>query len=144
MGRVAVSPDLLRWARERSGRDPEGLRQRFPKLSEWESEEMSPTLKQLEAYAKATYTPLGYLFLKQPPEDRLPIPFFRTSNAQRGRAPSLNLIDTIQAMQRRQDWLRESLAQAGEPILDFVGSARIEEPVHDVATRMRESLAACG
>ena len=43
-------------------------------------------------------------------------------------------------MQRRQDWLRESLAQAGEPILDFVGSARIEEPVHDVATRMRESL----
>ena len=140
MGRVAVSPDLLRWARERSGKDPEGLRQRFPKLSEWESQEMSPTLKQLEAYAKATYTPLGYLFLKQPPEDRLPIPFFRTGNAQHGRAPSLNLLDTIQAMQRRQDWLRESLAQAGEPILDFVGSARIEEPARGVATRMRESL----
>ena len=101
---------------------------------------MSPTLKQLEAYAKATYTPLGYLFLKQPPEDRLPIPFFRTGNAQRGRAPSLNLLDTIQAMQRRQDWLRESLAQAGEPILDFVGSARIEEPARGIATRMRQSL----
>ena len=40
-------------------------------------------------------------------------------------------------MQRRQDWLRESLAQAGEPILNFVGSAHIEESVRSVATRMR-------
>ena len=33
----------------------------------WIAQEDKPALKQLEAFAKATHTPFGYLFLPEPP-----------------------------------------------------------------------------
>ncbi len=69
MPRIAVKPDLLRWARERVGRSVEELSGRFKKLAEWERGEAQPTFKQLEAFAGATYVPFGYFFLPEPPED---------------------------------------------------------------------------
>jgi hypothetical protein len=60
MNRVAVRLELLRWALERSGRSVEGLTARFPKLAAWERGEVHPTLKQLESFAKATFTPVGF------------------------------------------------------------------------------------
>ena len=107
MGRVAVKPDLLRWARNRAGKDVDDLRNRFPKLDAWEAEEVRPTLKQLEQYAKATRTPFGYLLLPEPPEERFPLPYFRTEQEQApNRPPSPDLLDTIQTMQRRHSVIR--------------------------------------
>lgn len=54
MMRVEVKPELLRWARERSGLDPGALAHRFPQLDGWERREGSPTLKQLESFARPT------------------------------------------------------------------------------------------
>src|SRR5712691_1929883 len=65
--RVEVKPELLRWARERAGFDLAALVKRFPQLPDWESGGARPTLKQLEKFAKATYAPLGFLFLPEPP-----------------------------------------------------------------------------
>jgi transcriptional regulator with XRE-family HTH domain len=76
--RVAVSPELLEWARQRSGRDFDELARRFPKLNAWERGEQQPTLKQLESFAHATHTPIGFLFLPQPPEEQVPLPDYRT------------------------------------------------------------------
>lgn len=78
MIRLAVNPDLLRWARERSGIPRESLAARFKKLPEWEDGETRPTLKQLEAFARAVHVPVGYLFFTEPPEEAVPIPDFRT------------------------------------------------------------------
>ena len=66
MTRVNVNPELLRWARERAGMSVDRLMGRFPKYDLWERGEGQPTLKQLEGFAKATYTPVGYLFLPAP------------------------------------------------------------------------------
>ncbi len=76
MNRVEVKPELLRWARERAGLNIDALARRFPKLPDWESGDVHPTLKQLEGFAKATFTPVGFLFLDEPPEERVPIPDF--------------------------------------------------------------------
>ena len=95
MMRVQIKPELLRWARERSGLDRAELAHRFPKLDAWDRRESSPTLKQLESFAKATHTPVGYLFLQEPPVERVPIPDFRTAGNARVGRPSPDLLDTI-------------------------------------------------
>ncbi len=78
MMRVGVEPELLRWACERAGSDINAVALRIPQLLAWESGEALPTLKQIENFAKVTYTPIGYLFLKKPPVERVPIPDYRT------------------------------------------------------------------
>lgn len=77
MSRVTVSPQVLWWALNRSGVDVERLQKKLP-VSKWLSGEAEPTLKQLESFSVSTRTPFGYLFLSEPPEEVLPIRFFRT------------------------------------------------------------------
>ena len=107
MTRVPVNPELLRWARERSGIAQEDLAAKFRKLPEWEDGETQPTLKQVEAFARAVHVSVGYLFLTEPPEEAVPIPDFRTFPGQAVRRPSPNLLDTIYTCQERQSWYRD-------------------------------------
>lgn len=141
MSRVTVSPRVLHWAMERSDLTPADLEPALPKIRQWLAGESLPTLRQLEALAKRTLTPLGALFLDEPPEDRLPIPHFRTLDDSGPVRPSAELVATIRAMQRRQDWLRDYLIHQGEAPLPFVGTADPGEPAAVVAERMRSALA---
>ena len=61
--RVPVRAELFAWARDRSRVSPVELGTKFPALEEWEAGTKQPTLKQLEKFAQATHTPIGYLFL---------------------------------------------------------------------------------
>lgn len=140
MLRVAVKPEMLRWARERARLDEAVLAARFPKLGEWEREEVHPTLKQLESYAHATMTPVGFLFLPQPPEESLPIPDFRTLADQALGRPSPNLLDTIYLCQQRQSWYRDHALTHGLPAAEFVGSAILQSPLDEVAAAVRRRL----
>ena len=140
MNRVEVRPELLRWARERAGVSVDALARRFPKLEAWERGDLCPTLKQLEGFAKATFTPVGFLFLEEPPVERVPIPDFRTvANVHVGH-PSRHLLDTVYLCQQRQDWYRDFARSTGEPPLEFVGSARLGDDIVDAAARIRHAL----
>ena len=138
MMRVSVHPDLLRWARERAEIAQQDLTGKFKKLPEWERGERQPTLKQVEAFARAVHVPVGYLFLNEPPQEPVPIPDFRTLNGQAVRRPSPNLLDTIYACQERQHWYRDFVRDTGQNALDFVGSATVKTPPVSVAVKMRE------
>lgn len=136
MTRVPVPPEMLRWACERAGYEVDELAHRIPQLPAWVGGEKQPTFKQLEGFAKATQTPFGFLFLPEPPEERLPIPDFRTVT--RGpRRPSPDLLDTIYAMQRRQDWMREERIECEADPLEFVGTARLTDDPVAVGQEMR-------
>ena len=140
MNRVGVGPELLRWACERSGQDREYLLKRFPKLDAWERGEALPTFKQLEKFAKATYTPIGYLFLQEPPIERLPVTDFRTVGDVEVSRPSPDLLDTLHLCQQRQDWYRDEARTAGEPPLEFVGSLDTSVDAASAGTRLRDAL----
>src|ERR1700690_2311209 len=107
MSRVAVPDRVLRWAVDRSGLTSEDLERRIPHITDWISGLATPTLKQLETLAKVTLTPLGFFFLKEPPEERLPIPEFRTLDDETVTKPSPDLLETVHLMQQRQSWMRE-------------------------------------
>ncbi len=140
MIRAPVNPELLRWARERAGFARDDLAAKFKKLPEWEDGQTQPTLKQVEAFACAVHAPVGYLFLAEPPEETVPIPDFRTFAGHAFTRPSPNLLDTIYACQERQSWYRDFARVAGEPDLDFVGSASVRTSPDLVAAQIRETL----
>jgi len=140
MIRPAIKPDMLRWARERANLAPDDLRGRFPKLGLWENGDASPTLKQLEAFAKATYAPLGYFFLTEPPVETLPIPDFRTGRSASDRRPSPNLLDTIYLCQQRQSWYRDYARSVGETARPFIGSLSLRTGVKTAAKAIRDTL----
>jgi len=131
---------MLRWARERSGVDVEALLSRFPALEKWERRELSPTLRQLESYARATLTPVGYLFLQEPPVERVPIPDFRTMADRAIARPSPNLLETIYLCQQRQLWYREHALTQGLRAAEFVGSLAISASVESSASAIRQQL----
>lgn len=139
MTRVAISEPVLRWALERSGRLA-AIEEKFPKLSQWLTGETKPTLRQLEALSQATSTPLGYLFLPEPPEDQLPIPHLRTLGDQPMRRPSPDLLETVQTMERRQAWMREYVSEQGQEPLSFVRSAQVTDEPGRLAREMRRKL----
>lgn len=140
MNRVAIQPKMLQWACERAGLTAADLEHRFPRLSAWERREARPTLKQVEAFAKATHTPLGYLFLQEPPVETIPIPDFRTMGEAHGRRPSPDLLDTIYVCQQRQEWYRDYARSMGEAPLAFVRSLTIQEAVVRAAETIRKAL----
>lgn len=140
MERVAVLPEMLRWARQRADRDVPSLLGKFPKLELWERGEQQPTLRQLEGLASALRVPIGYLFLSEPPVEKLPVPDYRTLGGQQPGRPSPDLLDTIYACEQRQEWYRDFARSLGEKSLPFVGSVALASDFTAVAASMREAL----
>lgn len=141
--RVAVKPELLKWARVRAGIDVDQLarNRKFLKYREWESGEVQPTLKQLEDFAKKTHAPIGYFFLPEPPEESIPIDDFRTIGSScLGGAASPNLLDTLDLCQERQEWYRDHLLAEGGSRLSFVGSITLDDDIESVAEHIRSAL----
>jgi Zn-dependent peptidase ImmA (M78 family) len=138
--RVDVKPELLRWAVQRAGLGEAALTRRVPQFPTWESGQAAPTLKQLENFARVTHTPIGYLFLAAPPVEQVPIPDFRTISVEHPSRPSPDLLDTLYLCQQRQNWYREFARSAGDPPVQFVGSARVADDVRVTAERMRSAL----
>ena len=139
MTRISVSEPVLRWALKRSSQKT-GLEQKFPKLQEWISGNSKPTLHQLEALAKATSTPLGYFFLREPPDEQLSIPHFRTLGDSRPIKSSPDLLETVQSMEGRQAWMREYLIKQENEQLRFVRSAQLTIEPEQLANEMRRTL----
>lgn len=137
---VPVKPDLLKWACARNGLAVDAYVHRFPRLKDWVAGVSNPTMKQLEGFAKATHTPIGYFFLPARPVEQMPIPDFRTMGNDRQGPPSPNLLDTIYVCQQRQGWYRDFVRIAGGQPLGFVGSAQTTDDVVGTAKRIRDAL----
>lgn len=136
---VNVNNNMLTWAINRAGYDLPAFAEKFPKVLEWLEGEKKPTVKQLEEFSKKVYLPFGYLFLPHPPQERLPIPFFRT-NGNQGDRISINVYDTILLLQQRQDWLRNHLKDNDFPELPYVGKFRNCNDVKTIVADIRETL----
>jgi len=140
MIRVGLNPDLLRWARERAGLGIDDLTRRFPQLMAWERGDTKPTLKQVEKFASATRTPIGFLFLPQPPVETIPIPDFRTVANRRLERPSPDLLDMIYVCQQRQEWYRDFARSERLESLPFVGSVTLDSNIEATASAIRNKL----
>ena len=140
---ITLEPNVLRWARERVNLSPETLAEKMKvkpdRVTEWE-QSGKISIAQAERLAARTHTPLGYLYLGEPPDDSLPIRDFRTQGGDLPNRPSPNLLDTIYLMQRRQAWLRDDLIENEEDPLPFIGAYSRVDGHTKVAAAMRDAL----
>ena len=140
---LRLHPDVLRWARRRADLSEDALASKVKlnpgRVLEWERSGRI-SMAWAERLADATHTPLGYLFLTFPPDEPLPIRDFRTREGATPTQPSADLLETVYAMQRRQDWMREELIETGSEPLPFVGAYHPNGNYGTVASAMRDAL----
>ncbi len=136
--KLLISPNILRWARERAGLDLSDLAKSFPKITEWENGQSAPTSRQLDKFAKRVHVPVSYLFLPKPPKEKLPLADFRADNFPS--RPSPDLLDTIDDCQWRQDWFRNFSRINGYPSVNIVGKKKTMSSVVAAAKTMRKLL----
>jgi len=137
MNTVSINKELISWARQRAGLEVTDLLKLFPKFVEWEQGTSAPTLNQLEKLARKMCAPLGYFFLPKPPEEKLPIPDFRSVDDAPIQQPSPDLLETVFMMQRRQAWFRDFIIEEGAEPLAFIGSANMGKSPEEIAKDMR-------
>lgn len=139
MNMDVINKDMITWAITRAGHDVHTFLEENPRVQKWLDGAKTPTAKQLEAFSRKVYLPFGYLFLPEPPKEKLPIPYFR-SNGDRVDKVSINIYDTILLLQQRQDWLRDYLKDNDFDELPFVGRYKGSFNVQAIVNNIRKVL----
>lgn len=134
-----INKELIEWAIIRNGNSPEDFYAQNPNVESWIKGEKFPTVKQLESFTHKVHVPFGYMFLPQPPNETIPLPFFRTGKTSTNKV-SLNVFHTVQIVQDRQNWLTEYLEELSFPELDFVGKFSIKDKYIDIVNDIRNVL----
>lgn len=111
---------------------------RFPKIYEWTNNQSWPTYLQLVSLANYFNIPFGYFFLNAIPERKYPIPHYR-SISDRSFKPSQDLLETIQLVQKRQEWAKDILKEFQSP-LKFAKSISTKTSIADAAILVRQIL----
>jgi len=137
---VNIKPQILYWAMNRANKSVDDLIKSLPKLPDWLDNKSQPTVKQLETFSKKVYLPFGYLFLSEPPKEKIPFPYFRQGKKMVNNQVSINVFDTILSIEQRQQWLSEYLQEEGEQTLAFIGRYNINTSVDKIVSDIRRTL----
>lgn len=144
MAEAHINPAILTWARERSGIDVRALADKLgtaaERVSAWETGERKPTFRQARRFAEITHVPFGYLYLPEPPDERLPIPDFRTVGDEPVRPLSADFRELFDDVSRKQAWYRDYRQQQGEAPLPFIGRYGTAAAVEEIAADMKRTL----
>ena len=140
-----INPDILIWARRRSQLSQSVLAKKLSTsaetLNKWEMGQKAPTIRQAQAIAAKTHIPLGYLYLNEPPIERLDLPDLRTVNGIQPNSPSSELLELAAHMRERVSWYAEYLRDQGLTSNNCVGRRSSTEDVNQIVNDIRRTLA---
>ena len=134
-----INSNIINWAITRSGNNLEEFYKDNPDVLDWINGDKKPTVKQLEKFTHKVHVPFGYMFMNEPPNEEIPIPFFRTGEAPRDKV-SLNVYHTIQIIKDRQNWLTNYLQESEYSDLGFVGKYNENSDYKDISHDIRKTL----
>jgi len=109
-------------------------------LFKWKTGEKTPTFNQVESVSRAVRIPLGYFFLKIPPNEDFPILQYRTIGSKGADEPGRDMVDTLNHMEDVQGWMREYMIDAGYDRLHFVGSCTVRQDRAATVDHVRDVL----
>jgi Zn-dependent peptidase ImmA (M78 family)/DNA-binding XRE family transcriptional regulator len=144
MAQALITPDVLSWARQRAHISIDILAHKLHKkvedLEAWERGESRPTFKQAQTLAQKLHIPFGYLFLSEPPVEKLPIPDLRTIGDTGIDEVSPAFKDLLSDIKRKQSWYRDYAIESGEDKFAYLGKFSIDNGVKTVANSIRDIL----
>lgn len=139
-----ITPEVLRWAIERSKLAPEDVAGRVgvksDRLDAWGSGEAKPTFKQAQNLANILRVPFGYLFLNKPPAEQFALPDLRTVGSAELRRPSIDFNDLVNNIIRKYEWYRDYRQQEAAEPLRFVGAFTVRDRPSAVARDIADVL----
>jgi Zn-dependent peptidase ImmA (M78 family)/transcriptional regulator with XRE-family HTH domain len=138
-----VTPSVLTWAINRSGKTRDSLAKRLhvkpEDIQRWESGTPVP-LKKAEQLADLIYIEFGVLYFSEPPDFRVNLPDQRRVPPRYRHRQSVNFVELVHDAMLRQDWYRDLMIDQEENPLPFVGSFSVSDSVADVAKDIRKVL----
>lgn len=144
MSNALINPSLLSWARQRAGLSEMDVAKSIPvrpeKVYEWEAGQSLPTFKQAQKWAALAHIPFGFLFLKEPPAEQVPLPDLRTVGNAAFERPSPELLDIVKDVLRKQEWYLDYLKENNAEPLQFIGKYGLNSSVKEVAIDIRATL----
>lgn len=140
---LTLQSSVLEWARIRAGLERDALAGKLKisadRVRRWEQTGRI-NFSDAEKLARITHTPIGLLYLERPPEEKLPVPDFRTVGGEAVGQPSPDLLETIHLAQARQDWFREYLLIRSADPLSWVGSLDTSNRPRNAAEQIRAAV----
>lgn len=116
MSEALITPDVLKWARNRCGFTHDELAKKLKikpeKLKSWEikTDTAKPTMRQVKEIARRTYIPFGYLLLDKPPREEFPFTDFRMGRDKKVKKDDVHLYDFVHSIIYKKDWYEAYLA----------------------------------
>ena len=146
MGGALVTPKIITWARERAGLDVKKLAGGISTpeiITKWEKGTLKPSLIQAQKIAKKTKIPLGYLYLKSPPNLKLPTVDFRSDfSGKKTKEDDVNIYNLVSSYKHKLEWYEEYLKIESTNFNSdhFLGKFPQNEDYQTIASDIRESL----
>lgn len=138
-----ITPSVLTWAINRSGKTRESLAKRLhvklDDIQRWETGTPVP-LKKAEQLADLIYVEFGVLYFPEPPDFKVSLPDQRRVPPRYRQRQSANFVELVHDAMLRQDWYRDLMIEQEEKALPFVGKFSPSDSVLDVAKDIRQVL----
>lgn len=132
-----INKEIFSWAMLRTNKTQVEMLKAFPQLPLWMTNKKEPTLKQLQDFSHKLSFPFGYFFLKSIPQDEDVIPLFRkASNEEK----CIEVIDIINAIKDRQEWLSEYLKSENADKVSIVGMCKDDTDANAIISKMQSAL----
>lgn len=133
-----VSNDVLRWVLQTAENrlSPDWI----DRINKWIKGEKLPTINQLKMLSKKSQIPFGNFFLPTPPKKEVPLLNFRTINNSGVINASPELLQTIDSMEIKADWLEDYRIKAGYSPISFVGMGNNKEFKNSSHSKIAEEI----
>lgn len=139
-----INPQILSWARARAQMSEDalsaGIGVKVEKVISWEDGNANPTFAQAQKLANKLHIPFAYFFLAQPPVEPIPIPDLRTIRNHELQNASVDMLDTIRSVIRKQEWYKDYLIDQEAQPLTFIDSFNLRDHPVNVANDIRNVL----
>ncbi|MGG6894204.1 ImmA/IrrE family metallo-endopeptidase [Rhizobium sp. BR 315] len=144
MSEALINEKILAWAVNRADMPLDAVAKKVPvkpeRLAEWLEGIERPTFRQAKSLSSVLHIPFGYLFLKEPPEEELPIPDLRTVGSDPSKRLDANFKDLLNDILFKRDWFKDYLIAYDDPKLAFVSRFSKDADPEMVAADIRKTL----